>query len=1014
MSAGLIKHLKDKTEQDPNTKILMSQWEFDEKLVGKSLENVGSYYPHFSSHNESHSQQILVNIERLLGDNISKLTATDTWLMLEAAYWHDIGMLFSADDVQEVVNNEKFKDYVEELANNNAQDLHEFAKVWHNEGWEVALVSYDNPYKGVEKYRQMVAEWYRRDHPQNSQQVVLKPFEKLNISSPRTELLPQRIYSYLAQICLSHGKSFNYVMSELPFRQTGMGTENCHPRFVACMLRLGDLFDIDDNRFCPVMARQVGNMPSLSETHKHKHQAIREFQLDNETVSVTAICNTEMSYIECRRWFDWIKEEIQNQMSQWKNIVPSREFGLLPTINKLDVEMADSKILLNDKPMKFSLDEKSVIELLQGNNLYSGIIDVFRELIQNAIDATLIRIWIDAQQYPEKILALEKGSPYDSKVIDIIKDYSIKLDLELIKTTDSLENIWKLIIKDDGTGISLEDLKYMQYMGGSNRNLRKRKVIKNMPIWMRPSGTFGIGLHSAFLLNKNLPSKYQHLKFITKNIFDHTTLEVRLNSPLGKDDGFCFINQLEPDLSLNYGTTTELYFKTDVIASSFLVDEALYDLSDLLVETYNTFNRNSPKIVYNEAILEKSEQYQYSINENYDKHTIRDIAWLKFKDCYCAVEIFVPDTICTKNENHYSYNGFRGQDIPSSRETMDALYISHNVSIYLDVYGEAKHFVTINRNDWQYSAIQTTISDIKNTILKQDLTEENKARIVHGFEYNKKLGFEIIRRIILENFEIDDISDFLFNKETSVKEMLTTKIFLTGGKNINEEIRQELVEALTFKHIDIYPQINDFYYDATIKFFKEHSFKVYRVSKQSQEYPLRITDDETLLFIKPDESNNIDIQSLLKDFEVTELPKKQSDQPLFESDPDFFTDIILHLDSRLSSENIILINDFYKDYYLFESFSFLSVKVNHNYVTYSFDYDNSLIGIIFPFYVQNKKIHLHDLDKLYTYVSKKSIKPNLPMETIQKGYIALIKLIKDLTKESPIWAEFFKNSSLEV
>ena len=102
MSAGLIKHLKRKTEDDSNTRILMSQWDFDEKLVGKSLENVGSYYPHFSSHNESHSQQILVNIERLLGSNIDKLTATDTWLILEAAYWHDIGMLFNADEVQKV------------------------------------------------------------------------------------------------------------------------------------------------------------------------------------------------------------------------------------------------------------------------------------------------------------------------------------------------------------------------------------------------------------------------------------------------------------------------------------------------------------------------------------------------------------------------------------------------------------------------------------------------------------------------------------------------------------------------------------------------------------------------------------------------------------------------------------------------------------------------------------------------------------------------------------------------
>jgi hypothetical protein len=49
MSAGLIKHLRKKTDEDSNNRILMSQWEFDEKLVGKSLKNVGSYDKQFSS-----------------------------------------------------------------------------------------------------------------------------------------------------------------------------------------------------------------------------------------------------------------------------------------------------------------------------------------------------------------------------------------------------------------------------------------------------------------------------------------------------------------------------------------------------------------------------------------------------------------------------------------------------------------------------------------------------------------------------------------------------------------------------------------------------------------------------------------------------------------------------------------------------------------------------------------------------------------------------------------------------
>ena len=79
MSTKLIAHLKKKCEEDGNVAILFAQWEFDQKLVGKALENIGGFYPHFSNHNASHSQQILVNIERLLGNDIELLTATDTW-----------------------------------------------------------------------------------------------------------------------------------------------------------------------------------------------------------------------------------------------------------------------------------------------------------------------------------------------------------------------------------------------------------------------------------------------------------------------------------------------------------------------------------------------------------------------------------------------------------------------------------------------------------------------------------------------------------------------------------------------------------------------------------------------------------------------------------------------------------------------------------------------------------------------------------------------------------------------
>src|SRR5262245_12228520 len=112
MSEKLIQHLRMKSEEHLHLKLLQSQWNFDEELIPKALQNVATIFPHYSRHDASHSRQILINIERLLGETLNSLTATDTWLLLEAAYWHDIGMIVTADDITKDLQSSAFKQYV--------------------------------------------------------------------------------------------------------------------------------------------------------------------------------------------------------------------------------------------------------------------------------------------------------------------------------------------------------------------------------------------------------------------------------------------------------------------------------------------------------------------------------------------------------------------------------------------------------------------------------------------------------------------------------------------------------------------------------------------------------------------------------------------------------------------------------------------------------------------------------------------------------------------------------------
>ncbi len=99
----MIKHLEEKLYEktkDKQSEILFAQWNYDKKIIPTALNAVSSLFPHYSLHDVTHSITIINNIVRVLGiDNIDKLSAIDIWLILEASYSHDIGMIVSSNEL---------------------------------------------------------------------------------------------------------------------------------------------------------------------------------------------------------------------------------------------------------------------------------------------------------------------------------------------------------------------------------------------------------------------------------------------------------------------------------------------------------------------------------------------------------------------------------------------------------------------------------------------------------------------------------------------------------------------------------------------------------------------------------------------------------------------------------------------------------------------------------------------------------------------------------------------------
>lgn len=99
----------------------------------------------------------------------------------------------------------------------------------------------------------------------------------------------------------------------------------------------------------------------------------------------------------------------------------------------------------------------------------------FREILQNAVDSTLIRIWEEHKQNT-KIF----DEPFTKEFKSLIKNYPIKVSIKSLKVKDKYK-IWEITIEDNAMGLSSNDLKYLINAGSSSKNLSKSNIVDNMP-----------------------------------------------------------------------------------------------------------------------------------------------------------------------------------------------------------------------------------------------------------------------------------------------------------------------------------------------------------------------------------------------------------------------------------------------------------------------------------------------------------------------------------------------------
>lgn len=666
-----IEKLLEIKSKDAGCEAFLSQWMLARDYVPKVQSVITQTFPHYSLHDRTHSETILNCIVRVLGQEaIEKLGPVDLWLLLAAAYYHDLGMAVYGEEVVSSFQNEEFLYFVRECQEDETNPLHPFAILFevkdnclHFKDVSLDGKSYDAP-------RFLLAEYIRRKHSKRSSDSLYGDLSVHLAGDP----IPDRIIRLLANICESHTKDFKKVM-QLPFCETGMGLDDCHPRFVACMLRLGDLLDIDNNRFSSVLLRTLPVIPRDSLLHVGKHLSIEHLRIDSARIEVSAKTeNYEVADVT-NSWLEMIGEEFSRQRESWDDIAPSGFPGHLPTVGTMKVDLVGYDTIDGKKRPGFEVDTSKAIEMLQGAGLYTSPAQCIRELLQNAVDATYLAIYT------------EKGSLSLEDFQEACRQKTIKVAIDKGEETGD-KVAWRVSIEDDGIGMSKTDMSFLTRMG--SKNPERKRMIESMPDYMRPSGTFGIGFQSVFLMTDKVvltTRKRDSSEQVTAELYDPAGTRkgaVLLQTvPASMHPGTRLQFEYLSDRNLNHWQVSsgEVYASFEVYSFDFITDKTMNLDTARVLDEITSFARAS--MIHLDLTME-------------GRHIELPTLEGELFDYYSQEQGIQVGLL---SDDHFIDLFYRNQPVKKAGIRIPFLSVKANV-----LGGNAKDLLSLNRNELQYSA----------------------------------------------------------------------------------------------------------------------------------------------------------------------------------------------------------------------------------------------------------------------------------------------------------------------
>lgn len=250
------------------------------------LPKMNNIFDNYTEHGIDHSIRVLNYMSQLIND-VEKLSELELTMIIYVALLHDIGMV-----VDESEKNCLTGDSVNELGMKYSVVKEEYC---NNE--KKALQEYFRPIHGLRAIKYI----------ENMQQQDLFCVQEAPGISFGEDI---------AKICMSHNESGDWIRANL--RKSIIKEEyEANPQYIAVLLRLGDILDIDDKR-TPHHIYRLFELDSYSNLEWKQH-----FDIDN-TKKIFVDEKTGQRYVEFRgssneaevhrkllSYIDWINNELE-------------------------------------------------------------------------------------------------------------------------------------------------------------------------------------------------------------------------------------------------------------------------------------------------------------------------------------------------------------------------------------------------------------------------------------------------------------------------------------------------------------------------------------------------------------------------------------------------------------------------------------------------------------------------------------------------------------------------------